>query len=136
MKMPCGKGAGEQCAPQNDQFGAVTDEEGASRGGDRGTAPQKFHAQQRAQWHPSKSVGASMGGIKITQNAAHGASDFIIRDQGAFLNRPVFVFSLKLHRGDMGNLTFVGAEDVSETETAVLQDAVKNFRVGHSFPPS
>ncbi|MGB9433932.1 MAG: hypothetical protein WBQ89_16935, partial [Candidatus Acidiferrum sp.] len=71
----------------------------------------------------------SLSRIKITQQAAHGAFHFAIRQQGALGDRPIRVFSLHFHSGYMGYFVFVGAEYIAKAEAATLQDAVKNFRV-------
>src|SRR5208283_5579373 len=75
-------------------------------------------------------------GIEISQQACHGAFHFAIWQQRTLRHGPVRVFALNFYRGNMGHFVFVGANYVSKAEATTLQNAVQNFRVVHSFPPS
>lgn len=62
----------------------------------------------------------SIVGFDFAEKAGHGAGHFAIGRQGTFDNRPLGVVALEASGGDFSDPVFVGADNVSETETTRL----------------
>ena len=68
----------------------------------------------------NKKKSASTVGFDFAEKARHGAGHFAIGHQGTFDYGPLGIVALEASGGDFGDSVFVGADNVSETETTRL----------------